>query len=286
MSRYPTGQPIRVSGTVRDVTGTLVNATALTLTVQKPDATTQDYASPANDGTGLYHQDIPAADLAQLGHYAYKWVATGTGAGVAVGDFDVYDPFEPAVLPLQDAKDMLNIPQTTTTYDNEISAWLATVESVLERFTGGPIVNRTITERATATANWTAISVRQRPLVSVTSIVNVASGQAVDITNIELDANAGIIRRKLGWPFVLFWAGPPVVTVTYVAGWGTAVPPAFNAAARVIIDHLWQIQHGPSVRPSIGGLEEAQTYRDIGLGFSVPNRAIELLAPYSQEVFV
>lgn len=83
MARYALGAPIRLSTTVRDITGTLVNAGALTLTVKKPDLTSQTYASPANDSTGLYHQDIPAADLTQLGPYEYKWVATGTGAGVS-----------------------------------------------------------------------------------------------------------------------------------------------------------------------------------------------------------
>ena len=45
-------------------------------------ATTGTYASPANDSTGTYHQDVPATDLAATGHYQYTWTATGTGAGV------------------------------------------------------------------------------------------------------------------------------------------------------------------------------------------------------------
>ena len=118
MSRFPLGAPIRQSTTVRqlnvDGTTTLVNATTLTLTVQKPDATQQVYSTPSNDDIGKYHQDIPASDLTQAGHYQLIWTATGTGAGVQPSDFDVYDPFEPAVLPRQDAKDMLNIPQAST----------------------------------------------------------------------------------------------------------------------------------------------------------------------------
>jgi hypothetical protein len=91
-NRYPKGQPIRLSTTVRDVAGVLVNAGALTLTIVKPDGTSQAYNAPTNDGTGLYHQDIPAVDLAQFGYYAYAWVSTGSGAGVAPGGFDVVDP--------------------------------------------------------------------------------------------------------------------------------------------------------------------------------------------------
>ena len=168
MPRYSTGQPIRISTTVRDVTGALVNATAITLTVSKPDATTQAYSSPVNDSTGAYHQDIPVADLGQIGHYLFKWTSTGTGAGESVGDFDVFDPFEPAVLPLQDGKDALNIPQATTTYDQEIAQYIATITQSLERMTGGPLVNRSITERCELDGTNTVLLVRQRPLVSVT----------------------------------------------------------------------------------------------------------------------
>ena len=175
ISRYPAGQPIRISTTVRDTTGALVNPTTLTLLVKVAQAdgtqaTTGTYSSPTNDSTGTYHQDIPVTDLAVTGHYQFTWTATGTGAGVSFGDFDVFDPFETAVLPLADAKDALNIPQTTTGSDNEIQSYVATIQSCLERMTGGPLVNRVVTERSEMQSFQTVIPVRQRPLVSVTSI--------------------------------------------------------------------------------------------------------------------
>jgi hypothetical protein len=296
--RYPLGAPVRISTTVRqlnvDGTYSLVNATTLTLTVQITNTdgtstTTGTYASPTNDGTGLYHQDIPAADLTAVGHYQYKWVATGTGAGVQPGDFDVYDPFETRVISLQDAKDALN--ETSTAYDTEIDSYVASIESNLEQFTGGPIVNRTITaERTEMTCYQTVIPVRQRPLVSVTSITS-ASGGAIDISaGLDLDANAGLIRRKLGLPFYgPFFSWLPQVNVTYVAGWGTAVPAAFNDFARIVIQHLWESQHGPSQRPSMGG---GETVMMPGFAFAIPNRAAELLngslngMPFRLEAFV
>ena len=297
MARYPLNQPIRLSTTVRDVTGALVNATALTLLVKIAAAdgtqtTTGTYGSPANDGTGLYHQDIPVTDLAAAGHYQYTWTATGTGAGVSFGEFDVFDPFEVSVLPLQDAKDALNIPQATTTYDSELAQYVATIEASLERFTGGPMVNKTIAERAELTSSYTVLQVRQRPLVSVTSIVSVASGQAIDISaGLDLDVNAGTIRRKLGYPFYgQFFTWLPAMTVTYVAGWGTTVPAAFNTAARIILQHLWETQHGPSQRPQMGVTGEFVT--PPGFGFAIPNQAAELLngsqagVPFMCEAFV
>jgi hypothetical protein len=295
VARYPLNQPIRLSTTVRDVTGTLVNATAITLLVKLAAAdgtwtTTGTYASPANDGTGLYHQDIPVTDLAATGHYQYTWTATGTGAGVSFGEFDVFDPFETLVLPLQDAKDALNIPQATTTSDTEIMAYVATIEASLRGMTGGPVVNRTITaERSEMMSNQTVIPVRQRPLVSVTSVTS-ASGGAIDISaGLDLDSNAGLIRRKLGLPFYgPFFQWLPAVTVTYVAGWGTSVPASFGVAARIILQHLWDTQRGAAGQPLQG--EELVT--PPGFGYAIPAAAAELLdgslngMPFTQEAFV
>ena len=297
MARYPLNQPIRVSTTVRDATGVLVNASALTLLVKLSQAdgtwlTTGTYASPANDSTGAYHQDIPVTDLAAAGHYQYTWTATGTGAGVSFGEFDVFDPFETAVLPLQDGKDALNIPQSDTSQDAEIQQYIATITQSLERMTGGPLVNRAVTERCELDGTYTVLLVRQRPLVSVTSIVSVASGQALDISSgLDLDPASGAIRRKLGWPFYgPYFAWLPAMSVTYVAGWGTAVPAAFNTFSRIVLQHLWSSQHGPSARPSMAG--EIATVQLPGWGFAIPNQAAELLngglngLPFLQEAYV
>ena len=293
MARYPTGQPIRLSFTVRDVTGALVNPTTATLVVKIAAAdgtstTTGTSSSLTSDGTGLLHQDIPVTDLVAAGHYQYALTTTGTGAGVSFGEFDVFDPFETSVLPLQDAKDQLNI--TTTTSDSEIASWIATIESALERYTGGPLVNRSITERAEMLSNQTVILVRQRPLVSVTSIAS-ASGSAIDLSGgLDIDVNAGTVRRKLGLPFYgPFFQWLPQVNITYVAGWGTAVPAAFSSAARIILAHLWESQRGPASLPGLGGGDMVTMP---GFGFAIPNMAAELLdgaqngIPFANEAFV
>jgi hypothetical protein len=294
VARYPAGQPVRVSTAVRDVTNALVNAGTLTLVVKLAQAdgtqaVTGTYASPVNDSTGLYHQDIPVTDLAANGHYQYAWTSTGTGAGVSFGEFDVFDPFETSVLPLQDAKDALNIPQATTTSDAEIQSYIATIESSLERATGGPLVNRTVTERSEMMTYQTVIPVRQRPLVSVTSIAT-ASGSLIDISGgLDLDVNAGLIRRKLGLPFYgPFFTWLPQVTVVYVAGWGVSVPAAFNTFARIVIQHLWSSQRGSASLP-MGGSELVTLP---GFGFAIPNMAAELLngaqggIPFLTEAYV
>ena len=295
MARYPTGQPIRLSFTVRDVTGALVNPGTAVLVVKISAAdgtstTTGTYSSLTSDGTGLLHQDIPVTDLVAAGHYQYALTTTGTGAGVSFGEFDVFDPFETSVLPLADAKDQLNIPQATTTSDTEIAAFIATIESALERWTGGPLVNKQITERAEMMSNQTVILVRQRPLVSVVSVTS-ASGGAIDISGgLDIDTNAGTVRRKLGLPFYgPFFQWLPQVNITYVAGWGTAVPAAFASAARIILQHLWESQRGPASLPGLGGGEMVTMP---GFGFAIPNMAAELLdgafngMPFANEAFV
>jgi len=285
VARYPLGAPVRVTWrTYQTDLTTLVNATANSLTIKQfnADGTTtatagSPYTTPINDSTGVYHQDVPASDLATAGHYQWAATSTGTGAGVAFGEFDVFDPFEQSVLPLSDAKDALNIPQSTTTFDAEIAQYVATIESSLERMTGGPILNRTVSERAELQNGYTVLLVRQRPLVSVTSIVSVASGTALDISaGLDLDPVAGTIRRKLAYPFYgPFFTWLPAMTVTYVAGWGTSAPAAFNTAARIIMQNLWETQHGPSARPQMGVQGDMVTLP--GWGFAVPNQAAEIL---------
>lgn len=287
MARYPLGQPVRVSWKTYQPDGiTLVNATANSLTVKiaNADGTStatagSPYTVPVNDSTGLYHQDVAATDLTTAGHYQWVNTATGTGAGVQFGDFDVFDPFEASVLPIDDAMAALNITaaQRTGAIDTEIAQYIATIEASLESMTGGPLINRTVTsERCEMTSTQSIILVRQRP-VSVTSITAESSGTLIDISSgLDLDKNAGIIRRQLtGWPFLLpTFAWQPIVLVTYVAGWGTTCPAAFNTAARIILQNLWATQHGPSQRPQMG---VQQAVAMPGFGTLIPQQAAEIL---------
>jgi hypothetical protein len=290
MARFPLGQPVRIPWNTFQPDGvTLVNATAnsLTLKFANADGTTtatagSPYSAPVNDSTGAYHQDVPAADLATLGHYQWVNTATGTGAGIAFGDFDVFDPYEQAVLPMSDAYAALNINTVAAQQASaaEIGSFVATIQSCIERMTAGPLINRTVVERCEMTTSQSVIVVRQRPLVSVTSIVSVASGTTVDISGgLDIDVNAGTVRRQLpGWPFILpVFAWLPIVKVTYVAGWGVTVPAAFNKAASIILQNLWTTQHGPSQRPSMGPMGAGEMVTMPGFGFAIPNQAAELL---------
>jgi hypothetical protein len=281
MSRTPNGQPIRLTATASTLAGVLVDDATLALTVQKPDATTQTYSTPTHDSTGTYHQDIPGTDLTQNGHYLYKWTAAATNVvAPSFGDFDVFDPFEPAVLPLADAKDALNIGQATDKYDNEIQAYVATIEADLEKLIGGPIVNRTISnERVHQTYTNPRLALRQKIVQSVTSIVDEWSGASMDVTSVVVDQVTNMASRKGDLPFL--FRGPWCL-VTYVAGLGTAVPAGFNPAARIILQHLWQTQRGPGLAP-VPNMDE--TFLP-GMAYAIPNRALDILQPYLLEVYI
>src|SRR5882757_3091636 len=278
MSRYPSGQPVRLTTTVKDITGTLVNAGGLSLTVKKPDATTQTYGSPVNDNTGTYHQDVPPTDLSQIGRYQYVWTASGAGAGVSYGGFDVFDPFGVSILSLQDAKTATNIPQATAVYDDELTDIVASVEVNIERLIGGPVITRSVTEHVAPTRGRYALPLRYRPVVAITSIVDNYSGITIDVSDVDVDKNAGVVQRKLQLPFLLLGT----CEVTYTAGLGTAVPPAVTIAARIIVAHLWETQRGPSGFPASGGDEMVSTLS----GFAIPNRALEVLSPYLLEAYI
>lgn len=281
--RVPSGQPIRVTTTVTDLNLALVNAGTIKLTLQYPDGTQLDFTSPVNDSTGVYHQDLSAANLNQVGHYQFVWITTGTGAGAKEGEFEVYDPFEVRLLSVQDAKAAVGISAANTTYDDDINSKIATIESNLERLTGGPIVTRQVSERVDATSNFTSFVLRQRPVATIISIVEITTGNALSLTDLEVDTNAGIVRRKLLLPFLLRTSA---CTVTYTAGWGTVVPPVFQEAAKYLFKELWRGTRGAATEGSsrMDGLDENRA--SASLGFVITDEVLALIAPYLLEAYV
>lgn len=267
MARYPIGQPVRLSTTVKDLTGTLVDAGAITLTLTKPDATTQAYAFPVHDSLGAYHQDIPAADMTTIGRYLFKWVTTGTGAGAVFGEYDVYDQATyPEIISLADAKEQLNI--TATNGDAELSAFIQAASQVVEGYVGA-VGRRTVT--ATVRGGY-SIALPTYPVISLTSMTAAASGVVTygDMSGFDVNTTTGVIRLLSG----LHIDGPQ--RVVYVAG-RAVVPPDITLATRVIVQHLWSTQRGGSTRPGMGGSGDITDQQLVLAGFAIPRRAVELL---------
>jgi hypothetical protein len=284
MARYPQGATVRLSVTVRDATGALVNASASLITVRHAAVSTT-YTTPVNDGVGLYHLDLPAPDVAVVDHYGWVWDSTVSGShAITVGSFDVFDPAEPSVLSLQDGKIQLNIAATDTSFDDEITAMIASITTLMEAATGGPIITRSVSERVRAGQDLRTLTLRSRPVVAVTSITDTANGQALPVTDLDVDTTTGIVRRKLQLPFAGYGLGYLVV---YTAGWGTSVASAFNQAARVALEDMWSTQRGASLAPAFGGgVGGVPGFQIVPTPGVLPDRALEFLRPYTVEAYV
>lgn len=263
---FDLGDTVRLAAESRDAGGTLANATTVTLTITLPDGTTTSPTvtnPPAQ--TGKYSVDYLTV---QAGRHVLRWVF-GTPNSAHTDALDVREAVPPLILSLADAKAHLNI--TSTTHDEELRGWIETTTKVIERFVGA-VVRRTVTEDYDYLPQFGArvLALRTTPAISLTSVVAVlTSGIDVAVADLDLDGASGIVRRLDGGRMV----GP--LRITYTVGL-TVVPANITHAARIILQHLWRTQHPPG-RPQLGGDDYAVTEPIPGLGYAVPNRALELL---------
>jgi hypothetical protein len=306
LSRYPQGQPVRVSTTVKDVTGALVDAGTLTLVVKLIAAdgtqtTTGTYSSPAHDGTGLYHQDVPATDLTALGHYIYVWTSTGTGAGVSPpGDFDVYDSYELTAAAKdyctpEELKSRLQI--TSSADDDQIDAAVTAASRAIDGYCERYFYRITDTRTYVPADLYRT---RVDDLVSVTTLATDPAGTTPQGGTFPVTWPAGSFQLlpynpgKIGepWPYTAIravggltfpWVIPLLlmrmdrVQVTGVFGW-PAIPAAVHTAALITASELFRMKHIPR-----GGDFAAEVVVTVIRG----NPAVQqLLDPYNRAPFL
>lgn len=71
---YTPGQMVRLTATIRDLAGALVNPTAVTARVRDPAGVTTAIAA-TNESLGVYYVDVAANSS---GVWYYRFVSTGT----------------------------------------------------------------------------------------------------------------------------------------------------------------------------------------------------------------
>ena len=261
-----TGQTYHATLDVRDIDGTLVNASAVTLTITLPDGTTDTPAvtnPPAV--TGQYTADYATT---QAGLHKAAWVTTSPGTA-ATDYFNVRD--FASIISLAEAKNHLSAgPVTTWTGDDdELRNFLQAVTEAVESKVG-PCVRRSVTQRVNDACAGMVLN--QPPVISVTSVTSVwTGGPSWDPSLLVVDADAGIVTVQLGG--VPFYWGP--WDVVYVAG-RAVVPERFLHGAKELLRHLWETQRGQLAAPVLGGGESFTASN--GLAFSIPNRVLEMLA--------
>ncbi len=244
--------------------GALINPSVVVLTVTAPDGTTTTPA-PTSTATGKFKYDLVTA---QAGRYLFRWVTTGPSTAWT----DVIDvrPADPEfIVSLADVKKHLGKSLDDTTDDEELREYIEAATNAVEDIRGEVVVRRTIVEDIACPLGTRAILLDRQPVISLTSIASVDMYTIWAVVDLHVSRH-GIVSVLSGpalWGLVRF---------TYVAG-HAVIPANYALAAKIIIQHLWATQQRPSLGPRNpfgGGDEDAAP---TGLGYAIPNRALQLL---------
>ena len=255
------GQVYRTRLTVGDGS---TSASTVALTITKPDGTAVTPAPvPVNSppSSGSYYYDYL---LSMPGLHKFAWVTQGPGTAPTPEYINVRSFI--SIVSMAEVKAHLN--KTTTTDDDELSAYLmAATELVEDRV--GICVARSFTCEVDD-GQW-ALVLPYRPVISVQSVTSIWPGGPswADPSLFVVDGEAGIIRLAAMLPF---WWGPWTMTLT--AG-RQQIAERWIHAVKEQIRHLWETQRG-SMPPALLQGEEVFA-STTGFTFSVPRRVLELL---------
>jgi hypothetical protein len=168
---------------------------------------------------------------------------------------------------LAEVKAHANIPGSAN--DDELVTMLDAAEDVVRSLVGS-FAAVTVTERVVVTAGTVILSRAPSGAVTLTD----RSGGSV--TGFTVSAAAGLL-------YDVPVAGGTALTASYPAG-GGVVPASVSLATAIIAAHLWETQRGTAPSPlALQGDDAGPTF---GAGFALPNRARELLAPYTRSAQV
>lgn len=261
---FDLGATARLTAECRDPAGTLTTATTAAVTVTLPDGTTATPTATEPATPGLYQADYVTT---APGRHTVRWLFTGP-AHAYTDMFDVSEAAPPAIMSL--ATGRRHLKKTDTEDDDEIRDWIEACTRAVEQFVG-PVVVRTVTETLRFTTGR-SVAVTHIPALAITSVTQLRTGgPAYTVDELVLDPDTGLIEAADGG--VLY--GP--LLITYRVG-RLIVSANIRSAAKIILQHLWRTRQGPG-RPQRGTDDYDVTEPIPGLGFAIPNRAVQLLDP-------
>lgn len=265
---YDLGAVVPLGTRVTDASGSPANAGNMALTIGLPDGTNVTVNPVLPSSTGEYAYDYPTL---QSGRHTLRWLATGINAGAYTDVFDVREEAPLIILSLADSKALLK--KTDSSDDASVRFWLEATTRAVEYFVG-PVVVRTVTEDHHFRL-VDAIALRKTPALELVSATALRTGGvSYDIDGLHLDGELGIVTRRDGGRIT----GP--VRMVYQAG-RLVTTANITAAAQLILQHLWRTQAGPG-RPQRGTDDYDVTEPIPGLGYAIPNRAVQLMNPDNQ----
>lgn len=148
---------------------------------------------------------------------------------------------------------------SSSAFDEELELMRDAAQDAVEGLIG-PVLWRTVTQRIDAASSTLVLNTL--PVVSVTSLT--LAGSPATFTLVDGGMLEDVQVRG-------------TTVATYVAG-RTQVPGAVRMAALIIAGHLWETQKANNATPGMQDDFDAPT--TTGLGYAIPNRAADLLAPY------
>jgi hypothetical protein len=181
-----------------------------------------------------------------------------------------------AFISTDQAKTQLGILPSDTVDAAKLDLFIAAAEDAVERHLDTVITQRTFTEEVTAGHYTKHVRVTHTPLVAVQSLT--VDGVTQDLTGMLFRASGSIrlATHFCGW-----------VEVDYTAGLlDSDIPANYTEAGLIIMQHLWQTTRG-DMPGSYAELQDSFTGRTMaaGLGYAIPNQALELLGRADVPVF-
>jgi hypothetical protein len=234
---YTAGDVLPFAVNVYDSTGVLANATSVTLTITKPDGTTDGPFTITPTSTGVYSYPYTSS-LTLNGRYVGNWQASGTNLGGEPQAFLTL-PSVP-VLTVGEAKKHIGM-SASTADDDELSVFIAVAIPIVEQVVG-PITPTTFTQ--TFDGGRPSVRLNYVP----TSITSVKEFGRTLTENVEyvVDWPNGVIRRGTTYFTYTFFYGSQNVSVTYIAG-PTVIPANVQFMVKETVKYLWQqVKGGPS----------------------------------------
>jgi hypothetical protein len=282
---YSNGQDVPLTCNVVNDSQLPSNAATVTVTVTNPDGTTQS-PTAANIGVGSYVAIVAAPTMA--GTYVVHWSATGSGFSYAYDDqFQVRPLGAEQIVDLASVKAHLNMSLTETSQDTELTGFILASYEVIRDIIG-PVVPEVHTEWFDGGTK--TVSLSWQPVMSVTVayeyyglsqflLTEQPLGGQMNAFAFTVDYTTGqATRRTFGGQAAIYAIGDKNIQFTYVAG-RSDVTYNVRMGCLELIRHNWSMtqQAGrPKLRSGMDGGGETA----VPIGFAVPDRVIEWLAPH------
>lgn len=168
---------------------------------------------------------------------------------------------------LADVKAHLDIQTSSNDVDLQamIDAAEATIAQILNA--GSGLASESVSTRVAGRTRTLVLT--RGPVLSITSVTGSLSG-VLSLSDLDIDLEHGLIHYP---PLQLLAFLDPFYTVVYDVGFAS-LPPDLALAVKELVRHFWTSRRGPTGRV---GSEVPS-----GVGYALPNRVLELLAPRMQ----